>query len=306
MRPRLRLRVFSLLLAALGFAAPAAVRADPEGDITHTIKRIFEAAPGAVLHLEIDQGEIEVQTRGEGEVFVEIQLTADVNARADAKELFDAYVADFEQRGSEIYVRARRDGGERSGGRWGRWREGAGLGVRVQVRVPRSVHLDVNTGQGNIAIGSVEGNVFARTGHGGLTIAQVGGDADLGAGSGNIEVGRALGDIKANSGAGNITLRRVGGLVEVNVGAGDIYAEMTGQPTRPSRLNTGAGNITVALQSDIRASVVAVTNVGTAQTDFPLRTHGQWMRKHIEGRLNGGGPAVIVNCGIGNVAIRRL
>ena len=157
-----------------------------------------------------------------------------------------------------------------------------------------------------MTIEDLEGKVEGRTGAGNITIGRVHGEVDINSGSGNITVDGAVGQVAVTSGAGNVTLHDVAGEIRATTGAGNVVARITEQPDGNSRLESGAGNVTVYLKRDVGVDVDAVASVGSANTDFPLRVQGKWMHKSFSGDLNGGGPALRMRSGVGNVTLRKM
>jgi hypothetical protein len=91
----------------------------------------------------------------------------------------------------------------------------------------------------------------------------------------------------------------------IQAGAGNIDATITQALDGRSSFDTGAGNVTVSLGEDVGADVDARASMGTARTDYDLRVRGSFMSKSFSGRVNGGGPAVTLSAGVGNVTLRR-
>jgi hypothetical protein len=98
----------------------------------------------------------------------------------------------------------------------------------------------------------------------------------------------------------------VGGETEATTGAGNIIARIVSQPDDDSRLESGAGNVTVYLDDNIGLTVNAKSSVGSADCDFGLEVAGRWMSKSFSGRVNGGGPDLSLRSGVGNVSLLRL
>ncbi len=59
------------------------------------------------------------------------------------------------------------------------------------------------------------------------------------------------------------------------------------------------------MDGDIAVNVDARASLGTAKSDFDLKVKGKWMSKSFGGSLNGGGPALVIHSGVGNVELRR-
>jgi hypothetical protein len=88
----------------------------------------------------------------------------------------------------------------------------------------------------------------------------------------------------------------------------------TGGERRDSDLETGAGDITVYIASDVAINIRASVDMGNGHrisSDFPdIHVHSegdQWGPKMLtaDGSLNGGGPTLKVHTSTGDICIRR-
>ena len=305
MTPRLASPVLLALALLIGTAqaAPDVGAGKGPTDVKDTIKsEPYKVRPGGTLYIDLDRGNIEVETTSRDVVTVELERSVDVDDRDDAKALFDQHTYSFEQKGSDVLVRSRYD---EEGGLFGRWRNRGEFKLRVVVRVPEEYNVDFTSGAGNVQIADLEGQVEGRTGAGNIDVGAVRGDVDLSSGSGNITVEGASGTVEVRSGAGNIELDDVWGEVEAKTGAGNIVASIVRQPEDDSELESGAGNVTVYLAPSIAVDVEAQAGMGSADTDFPLEIEGKWMSKSFEGEINGGGPDLHLRAGVGTVELKK-
>ena len=273
-----------------------------DNDIKDTVRKSFKVRSGGTFYLDADRGNVEIETTRDYLVEVEVERTVDVKDRDEAKKVLEGHELEFFQEGDDVRVRSRF---ERDAGVWGRWRDGDRVKLRFVVRVPERYNVDFSNGAGNVEIDDLDGEVEGRTGAGNVVIGTVGGAVEISTGSGNVDVDGAKDRVEVNTGAGNVTLQNVQGEVRANTGAGNIVARITKQPRGDSRLETGAGNVTVYLEEDISCTVDATASIGSAQTDFPLRTGGKWVRRSFEGTINGGGPQIYLRAGVGNVSLKK-
>ena len=56
---------------------------------------------------------------------------------------------------------------------------------------------------------------------------------------------------------------------------------------------------------NVGADVEGRASLGNARSEFDVRTRGKFMSKSFSGRINGGGPAITMSSGVGNVSLRR-
>lgn len=212
--------------------------------------------------------------------------------------------------------------------------------------------VNVRTGGGNIKVASAKGKLAAESGGGSVVVLSCLQGATLETGGGNIQVERCQGTVRATTGGGSIDLGDIGGPVEIETGGGSIRLssakgavkaetgggciELNGVPSAraetggggiiarflpsagertDSTLETGAGDITVYLASDLPISIraaIELANGHTIRTDFSdihiASEGGDWGPRTVtaEGKLNGGGPVLKVRTNSGNIKFLRV
>jgi hypothetical protein len=212
-----------------------------------------------------------------------------------------------------------------------------------------SGRLTARTTSGAIRLGQLSGLVRAITGGGHIHAGQVGPDSRLETRAGEIFIDHAVADVFASTGAGNVQVMRAGGSVEAHTvggmirvreaggivsadngggitqvgsargvrcesASGAIFASLfAGRPAASSILESGSGDITVMLPSNLSVTVQAVSDLGRMGgrmggivTEFPeIRAHQSGGRTVATGALNGGGPALKVAAARGVVYLKR-
>lgn len=290
------------LLLSVGLLV-STVEARPGEDARDTIKKTFKVRPGGTLYLDLDHGDVEVRTGTDDVVHIEIERVVEARDHDEAKKILEDHELEFRQRNDEVRVRSRFNDEKWARNFWGRH---VRFKMEVHIIVPEQFNLDFTSGAGNIRIDDLEGEIAGRTGAGNVTLGRVHGHVEISSGAGNVTVAGARGQIEVHSGAGNIEVKDVAGEIRAHTGAGNIIASITNQPGGDSRLESGAGNVTVYLDDDIGVDVNAVASVGSAKCDraFGLKVKGRWMKKSFGGRVNGGGPQLVMRSGVGNVSLR--
>ena len=295
-------RILSVtLLFALLTVAP--VSAHTFADIKDVVKESFKVRPGGTLYLDLDYGNINVIVGSSDEVMIELERTIRINDEDEARELLNRlHEYSFEQDGGDVLIESRVASKQ---SRWNDWGGRNRLKINVTVRVPESFNLDFETGAGNIDVADLRGEVYGRSGAGNISLGDVAGSVEISTGAGNVSVDGATDRIEVTTGAGNINLDNVTGFVRANTGAGNVAARISEQPESDSRLESGAGNVTVYLNERVGVYVDASASMGSASCDYPLEVKGKWMTKSFEGEVNGGGPDLYMRAGVGNVTLRR-
>jgi hypothetical protein len=296
--------VLVLLLAATTLAPVSHAERDAVEvlDVTDTIKEVFKVRGDGTLTVDMDTGNITVESIRSDEVRIEIERTVNVSSTDDARRILERHEYSFDRSGNNVSVQSRVGGESSLWGRRGRDR----IRVSIRVQVPERYNVDFTTGAGNVELGNLGGSVKGRTGAGNIKVGAVSGDLVVDTGSGNIDVNGARGSVRITTGAGNVRLEAAAGSVNISSGAGNIVAFITEQPRATSVLETGAGNVTVHLLSAARARIDASAGMGSASTDFPLTVEGKWVSKSFAGDINGGGPSIRMRAGVGNVSLRRI
>jgi DUF4097 and DUF4098 domain-containing protein YvlB len=156
--------------------------------------------------------------------------------------------------------------------------------IDYEISVPRNANLLVRSKAGTIHVESVNGFVVASTGSGDIVANGIGSDSKLETGSGNITADNMKGGVRANTGNGNLA--------------------MTGSPS--SGWEMRAGNGTIHLQADPSAkfSLDAETGAGTIDSTLPSPLSGHITNGVLRGPVRGGGPAVKMYTGSGNISLQ--
>lgn len=177
----------------------------------------------------------------------------------------------------------------------------------------------IETGGGNISVQNVGADLRGSTGGGNIEVGSVAGTMDVETGGGSIRLtGGGSGPIKAQTGSGSIHCFRVAHSVRAETGAGGITAEfmtMNGKFS-DSTLETGVGDITVYLPSDLKVSVHAIIDVATSRDAIRSELPGIHISSEgadygprevsAEGNLNGGGPVLRLHTSTGKIQFIAL
>lgn len=159
------------------------------------------------------------------------------------------------------------------------------------------------TGSGDIDIDRVQGAVRARAGSGAIHATSIAGGFDAETGSGRISLEQsAPGSVRVDTGSGGMELRGVKGSLDARTGSGGI--EANGEPMGPWTVHTGSGTVRLQLPSSASFDLDARTSSGSLAVDHPVTVQGSLGKKHIQGKVRGGGVPVEVETGSGNIEIR--
>jgi len=290
----------ALLLLVFAFTVKNALAGEVQ--VKDVIKKTYDVRPGGTLNLDLDYGNIEIETTSSDHVLIEMERIASAEDREMAERMLERHEYAFDKRGNDVHIRSRYDEEKRF---MKKWRHRSNLKINILVRVPERYNVDFSSGAGNIDIVDVDGRIDGETGAGNIMLSNVRGVVEVSSGAGNIDIEGDLERVEVSTGAGNVNLYGLRGSVEANTGAGNIYAEISRQPEDDSELTSGAGNVVVSLNEDVSVYVDATAALGSADCDFPLHVEKKWLKKSFSGEINGGGPELRMYAGVGNVSLRR-
>jgi hypothetical protein len=166
--------------------------------------------------------------------------------------------------------------------------------------------VDVQTGSGDVKLANLTGEVSLQTGSGDVRAHGIAGPVKGGAGSGDIEVEETgAGNIDLHTGSGNIKVRGIQGAFRADTGSGDVTAE--GAQSGTWEIRTGSGNVDVRMPANAAFEADISTSSGSVNVNSPIEMTVQGRieetRKHIRGKVRGGGPLLSVRTGSGDIQI---
>jgi DUF4097 and DUF4098 domain-containing protein YvlB len=306
---RIPVRVALIVAALLAGAAPAAAQ-PREGAFERTLK-----VTGAVdVNIQTGSGQIRVHPGATDTVRIAATLKSggswtssdsDVEARIRKIEQNPP----IEQQGNTITL-----------GRFVDEELSRNISISYDVTVPAGTTVSASTGSGGIGISAVKGTVTASSGSGSI---QVDGAAGLKAhtGSGSIHATGIAGVIAANSGSGSITIAQTGaGEVKVSAASGGVTLTgvngaasvssasgsitIDGRPVGPWSLNSASGGVSMTVPPDAAFDLDARTSSGSVSSVHPVTMSGEMEKRHIIGKVRGGGPLVKISTASGSIKIK--
>lgn len=178
--------------------------------------------------------------------------------------------------------------------------------VRFTIRVPSGTNVRVGTGNGDMRLEDVGGDIGASTGNGDVEVRGTSGSVRASSGNGRIRVDRATGPVRASTGNGRIEVGTARGPVEANSGNGRIVIDMDSiEGEGDLEFHTGSGDIELRLPADLNADLVTRLGNGRVESDFPLLVQGRTDFRNLRARIGDGGRRLVVSSGNGNVTLRR-
>ncbi|HLL76138.1 MAG TPA: DUF4097 family beta strand repeat-containing protein [Pyrinomonadaceae bacterium] len=252
----------TLALAAQTFGACALARSGgapsivfDDGNYTERdeSRQSYPLAPGARVELNSVSGHVTVETGGSA---------ADVHIVRSARSREDLRCREFKVTATETGLRI--DGNDNR-------RECRNVQVRqtVNLRLPRSVNLDVNSVSGHVTVGGIDGSV------------------------------------KMNSISGHATVRQAAGEAIFNSISGHVSVNLSSLGGRGVRMSSISGNIEVGLPENANADWSVTSISGNVIADAPGVTVQKVGPSSYEGRIGSGGTEMTFSSISGNVRFRR-
>jgi len=177
------------------------------------------------------------------------------------------------------------------------------ISIDYEITTPKATALNLRSGSGDVDVDGVGRYLSGHSGSGNVRAHGLHGAAELQTGSGDIELeDDGGGAVEAKSGSGNIRIHGFDGALRARTGSGDIEAD--GKLTSESSVATGSGSVRLHLNPDVHFNLEASTGSGDIRVHFPnAPQQSEHWRHHLTGPVNGGGPALEIRTGSGDVEI---
>lgn len=162
--------------------------------------------------------------------------------------------------------------------------------IQVELRVPREIRSDIRTGDGSIIAENLRGETRLSTG------------------DGRIEATSLDGTLDAQTGDGRIVIRGRFDMLNLHTGDGSIEAEVNNgsRITSEWSVRTGDGHVTLRLPATLSADLDVHTGDGHIQSDLPVTVSGSRNEHELRGKLNAGGPPLIVRTNDGSIRLEKM
>jgi DUF4097 and DUF4098 domain-containing protein YvlB len=318
----------SLFIALLLLAATSAFAADD------VIRKGFNVADGGTLRLDANYGDIKIVAGGTG---VAVEVVRKARGRKGEERLRQHEVS-FSQQGNDVIIET----GDEEHDRWFRWMDWDDFQVQWNIRVPARYNVNVKTSGGGIELDNLGGTVEARTSGGSISTGRLGGEAtlrtsggsitidggsakiDARTSGGSIRVGDTNGPVDVRTSGGSITLARVrgnvvartsgggisideaSGSVDASTSGGSIRAQISGPITADSKLSTSGGGVTVSIAPNVAVDLDARASGGGVRSDIPVTIQGTMDDDELRGKINGGGPKLVLRTSGGGIRVKSL
>ncbi len=177
------------------------------------------------------------------------------------------------------------------------------VSIDYDIAVPNDVALNLRSGSGDIQVTNVGRFLSATSGSGGIHASGVHGPAELATGSGDIQLTEnGPGNVHAKTGSGSLRIHGLNGAFNARTGSGDI--EVDGRVNGASAVAAGSGTVQLHLAPDSHFNLEASTGSGDIRVSMPGAPQpGEGSRHHFTASISGGGPALEVRTGSGDIEV---
>jgi hypothetical protein len=251
----------------------------------------YDLKPGGGLTVENFNGQVEIYGWDQNKIEIngeKYAATEDAlrNIRVEAVPSADS-----------IAVRTIPPAGERRGS-FGAW---------YRIHVPRRTRLErIQTSNGALSVENLEGSARLRTSNGRVQLRRFNGDLEATTSNGRIDISDFTGSAVLRTSNGGIAVEGVRGVLDARTSNGGIQAGVANlDQSRPLRLETSNGGITLRLPPDINANLRARTSNASIDCDFPLTARGPQSKTHVEGAIGDGGPLIQLDTSNGGIRVLR-
>ena len=142
----------------------------------------------------------------------------------------------------------------------GMWGPGREAWVKLEVRMPSGLALEIDDGSGSIVVDNVraavriddgsgsirvenlDGLLNIDDGSGSIKITDINNDVTIDDGSGSLSIDGVTGNLRIDDGSGSVDMKNIGGTVEIEDGSGSINAKVIGGDFI---LDDGSGDVVI-------------------------------------------------------------
>jgi len=259
-----------------------------------TFDRTIKVSGPADLYVSTGSGNIRIHPGNDSEIHITGHVHAGWSAFGDVNSRVQRIVENppITQNGNSIRVGESNDHNLFNN-----------VSIDYEVSAPSSIALNLHSGSGDVEIDNLGRYLSASSGSGNVRAHGIHGPAELQSGSGDLELEQSgPGDVKAKTGSGSIRVHGLNGGFNARTGSGDIEAD--GHLTGEANLSSGSGSVRLHLTQDAHFNLEASTGSGDIRVHFPnAPQQNDESRHHLTASINGGGPALEVRTGSGDIEI---
>lgn len=271
-------------------------------DLKLLMDKTLQTEPGKLLDLNTAVGDVKVTVWDRSEAGVKIYG----NDEAEQSLVFTA----------DNFVNGIKVDGTKNGNK-----KLKDVQVRMEVTLPVSYSMKLNTGGGEITVTGSNGSVNFNTAGGNVNINKTNGDIDGSTAGGNVIVNDTKGKVRISTAGGNVAVSGFEGNVDISTAGGNIALLGSNGSVSASTaggnialdyfgenmgidLSTAAGKIKVDLPPDFNADADVSTLVGKINCDFASADNGK-LFSNLKAKFNSGGKLLKCSTAAGDITINK-
>jgi len=260
-------------------------------------ERDFDFEPGGQLSIDVSDADVSVRAGRGNEAAIRVYMSAE--DRYWGREVFRSMGFEADMRGGGLQIGADDPDIDRSHRRG----NDGNVGFLVEVTVPSSCDATISTGDGDIVIGDLEGEINLETSDGDIAVGALAGSLYLRTSDGDVSASKLEGDeISVRTSDGDVSIGVVLGAADISTSDGDISVEI--DRMGDLSLRTSDGDITIIADASVQADVDFSGESVDLGSGFTLSA-GRVSTHGAQGVLNGGGPKLRAHTGDGTIMMRR-
>jgi DUF4097 and DUF4098 domain-containing protein YvlB len=271
-------------------------------DMKVLLDKTLQTEPGKMLDANMVVGDIKITVWDKNEAGIKIYG----NDEAESQMVFEA---------SNTSGGIKVEGNKKNGSSL------SGVKVHIEIVLPVSYDIKLNTGGGAISVAGSNGTINYSTAGGNVKIEKTTGDINGSTAGGNVLITDTKGGIKISTAGGNVSVTGFDGNVDLSTAGGNIAMVGSNGSVKSSTaggnialdytgenmgidLSTAAGKIIVDLPADFNADADISTMVGKINCDF-ASVENNMISSSINTKFNNGGKPMKCSTGAGNITIRK-
>ena len=176
--------------------------------------------------------------------------------------------------------------------------------ANVEVRLPRTMQVELTAVNGRIEIVGVRGRIRARSSNGSACIADIVGDIAIATSNAKVCCTGTRGKLVARSSNGKIEIDEHRGSVDASTSNGLIHASLEEVGKQGVQLATSNGRIILDLPEEVDADVDIRVDNGIIRNDRSLRRATRETNGRLSGQLGSGGALIKLRTSNGSIALR--
>ncbi|MBV8114106.1 MAG: DUF4097 family beta strand repeat protein [Silvibacterium sp.] len=184
--------------------------------------------------------------------------------------------------------------------------------TQVTVETPAELTLEARSGDGNVSVSGLGGDLGLTTSDGNVTADHLSGKLRVKSSDGHVKITDSSGSLEARTSDGNLTVDGVFNAVALHTSDGQLEVRLREgtKLSEPSSIQASDGSVTVRVPQGFAADLDVHTSDGHLDCALPLTMDHYDSKdgggRNLHGKLNGGGTPLTIHTSDGNVKIEQL